>query len=526
MDIVTAWNDVGQADFVPVFGQVEVQARRSPHSLAIAYRSSMLSYVELDTRADELARRLTVLGVGPETIVAVCLPRSEQMVISLLAVLKTGGAYLPIDPDYPADRIGFMLADASPVVILATADTAVKLPASEVPRLLLDADGRHDSSAAALPAAIAADAPAYVIYTSGSTGRPKGVVISHRALANFLGAFGERLRLKPADRWLAVTTIAFDISNLELWLPLVSGAAVVLADQDIVHDPAELSALVKSAGVTIIQATPSLWQAHLSADPGGLARVRMLVGGETLSRSLADAMCEQAVEVTNVYGPTETTIWSTAGTVTAGTGPPPIGHPIWNTQVHVLDRELGPVPVGVTGELYIAGQGLARGYLNRPDLTAERFVANPYGPPGTRMYRTGDLACRNQDSSLNCLGRADLQVKIRGFRIECGEVETVLAAHPDVAQAAVAVREDSRGNKRLVGYVIPVASAVDPAVLRAFAAERLPGYMVPWTIVTLGSWPRTPNGKFDREALPTPRFRATPRAGTARPGSRPTGPAR
>jgi acyl-coenzyme A synthetase/AMP-(fatty) acid ligase len=286
----------------------------------------------------------------------------------------------------------------------------------------------------------------------------------------------------------------------------------VLADRDIIHDPAELSALVKATGVTIIQATPSLWQAHLSADPSGVAGVRMLVGGEPLPRSLADAMCDQAAEVTNVYGPTETTIWSTAGTVTAGTGPPPIGHPIWNTQVYVLDPALRPVPVGVTGELYIAGIGLARGYLNRPDLTAERFVANPYGPPGSRMYRTGDLARWNPDSSLSCLGRTDHQVKIRGFRIECGEVETVLAAHPDVAQAAVAVREDTRGNRRLVGYVIPVTSPVDPAVLRAFAAERLPGYMVPWTIVTLDSWPQTPNGKFDRNAMPTPRFRAAARA--------------
>ncbi|GAA4238441.1 hypothetical protein GCM10022254_54400 [Actinomadura meridiana] len=513
--IVTTWNDTAvDAPMLPVHRQIEARAAREPGHPAVIFRGEELDYARLDARADRLARRLAQRGVGPDTFVAVCAPRSERLVVALLAVLKAGGAYLPIDPDYPADRVAYMLDDASPVLALVTGATAALLHQDGVPLLDLDdLDGVADESEdegestdrVAPPVPVSLDAAAYVIYTSGSTGRPKGVVISHRALANFLGAMAERFPLGPADRWLAVTTIAFDISNLELWLPLVSGAGIVLADRDTVQDPAELSALVKREGVGIMQATPSLWQAQLGADPGAFSGLRMLVGGEALPPALAEAMCERAAEVTNVYGPTETTIWSTAARVVPDEGAPSIGRPIWNTRVYVLDAALRPVPTGVAGELYIAGDGLARGYLNRPALTAERFVADPLGPPGARMYRTGDLARWRADGTLDYIGRVDHQVKIRGFRIELGEVESALAADPRVAQAVVVVREDRPGDRRLVGYVVPAAGAApDPADLRAFVGETLPAYMVPWTIVVLDALPLTPNGKLDRKALPAP----------------------
>ncbi|TCO59352.1 non-ribosomal peptide synthetase [Actinocrispum wychmicini] len=516
--MAAAWHGTDvDVELVPVQRQFDAQARRTPGGLAVACRDRELSYAELNARADDLARRIAARGVGPEKLVAVCVPRSEWLVVALLAVLKAGGAYLPIDPDYPPDRIAFILDDAAPLLALATSATATGLAKGKVPCLLLDADlagdkqtsdGKETDSGTVtqvLPAA-----PAYVIYTSGSTGRPKGVVISHGALINFLGAMGERFPLKYTDRWLAVTTIAFDISNLELWLPLISGAGVVLADRDIVYDPVALSAVVKSAGVTIMQATPALWQSQFGVDPDGVMGLRMLVGGEALPSALARAMAGRAAEVANLYGPTETTIWSTTAAVPPTVGHISIGRPIWNTRVYVLDAGLQPLPSGVAGELYIAGVGLARGYLNRAALTAERFVADPFGPPGSRMYRTGDIARWQADGTLGYIGRVDHQVKVRGFRIELGEVENILATHERVAQAAVVVREDRPGDKRLVGYVVPAvpdgaaAAPLDPVGLRAFAGEMLPGYMVPGSIVVLDTLPLTPNGKLDRGALPAP----------------------
>ncbi|MEU5212360.1 amino acid adenylation domain-containing protein [Streptomyces sp. NPDC020742] len=505
------------AELVPVQSLFEAQARRTPDGLAVAFRTREISYAELNARADDLARRIAARGVGPEKLVAVCMPRSEWLVVALLAVLKAGGAYLPIDPDYPPDRIGFILDDAAPVLALATSATATRLAEGKVPCLLLDSDPAGDeqtsegkSADSGTVAQVPPAAPAYVIYTSGSTGRPKGVVISHGALSNFLGAMRERFPLGSTDRWLAVTTIAFDMSNLELWLPLISGAGVVLADRDIVYDPAALSTVVKSAGVTHMQATPSLWQSQLGADPEGVTGLRILVGGEALPSALARDMAQRAVEVVNAYGPTETTIYSTMAAVPPAVGHASIGRPIWNTRAYVLDAGLRMLPSGVVGELYIAGTGLARGYLNRAALTAERFVADPFGPPGSRMYRTGDLVRWQADGTLSYIGRADQQVKLRGFRIELGEVENTLATHERVAQAAVVLREDRPGDKRLVGYVVPAvpdgpaAAPLDPVDLRAFAGEKLPGYMVPGSIVVLNTLPLTPNGKLDRGALPAP----------------------
>jgi amino acid adenylation domain-containing protein len=351
---------------------------------------------------------------------------------------------------------------------------------------------------------------AYVIYTSGSTGKPKGVVIPHSALVNFLLAMRDRLGFGAADRLVAVTTVGFDIAGLELFLPLLSGARVVIADRDTVLDPSALLDLISTTQATTVQATPTLWQAlaaeaEVTSRDAVLRDVRVLVGGEALPPALAERLRAVAGAVFNVYGPTETTIWSTAADVrTQGTS---IGTPIWNTRVHVLDARLRPVPPGVPGELYIAGDGLALGYFNRHGLTSERFVADPFGPPGSRMYRTGDLVRRSADGVLHYQSRVDHQVKIRGFRIELGEIEAALNTHPGVAEARVVVREDRPGHKQLVGYVVGHAGSDE---LRAHVAKTLPDYMVPAALLNLDAFPLTPNGKLDRSALPAPDFVAVP----------------
>ncbi|MFG2846319.1 non-ribosomal peptide synthase/polyketide synthase [Kitasatospora sp. NPDC048296] len=468
--ILTEWNATGlplpDALLPELF---EAQAARTPQAVALACADEELTYDELDSRANRLARLLVRRGAGPERRVALALPRSAELVVALLAVLKSGAAYVPIDPEYPADRIAYVLADAGPELVLATAETAGRLPAGTArPVVLLDAAETAETLAGLRDGDLTDDErtaplrpehPAYVIYTSGSTGRPKGVVLPHAALANFVADMGRRFPLTERDCWVAVTTIAFDIAALELYLPLTSGARVELAPRHTVIDPVALTALLVRSGATIMQATPSLWRALAErADAAQeLPNLRVLVGGEALPGPLA-ATLRGLGPVTNLYGPTETTIWSTAAPI--GDVPvPPIGRPIANTRVFVLDAWLRPVPVGVAGDLYIAGDGLARGYHDRPALTAERFVADPYGPAGARMYRTGDLARWTADGELLFAGRADAQVKVRGHRIELGEIEAALLRHPGVAQSAVLAREDQPGDVRLVGYVVPAAGA-------------------------------------------------------------------
>jgi amino acid adenylation domain-containing protein/non-ribosomal peptide synthase protein (TIGR01720 family) len=423
---------------------VERQARETPQALAVIGEERSLTYRELDARANRLAHRLIDRGVRPESLVAVRLPRTTDLVVALLAVLKAGAAYIPIDPDHPSSRIDHILKDSAPALVL-DADTLAE-----------DRSAYPDT-----PPAVAAspDNTAYVIYTSGSTGTPKGVAVPRGALANFLATMGRRFPLTPSDRLFAVTTVSFDIAGLELYLPLISGAAVVLASKETVSQPSAAVAAMRRHDVTVVQATPAFWQMLLTDDPEGARGLRILVGGEALPAPLADALAGQAAEVSNMYGPTETTIWSTTAPVEPGSGVPSIGEPIGNTQVYVLDARLRPVPRGVNGELYIAGDGLARGYQGRPDLTTGRFVACPFGAPGTRMYRTGDLVRWGADGRLEYVGRTDFQVKIRGFRIELGEIEHVLTTHPGVAQAAVVVHEGRQDDKRLVGYVVPALHA-------------------------------------------------------------------
>ncbi|MEW1639118.1 amino acid adenylation domain-containing protein [Streptomyces sp. NPDC093801] len=417
------------------------QAREMPDALAVIGEDESLTYAELDARADRLAHWLTGRGVRPESLVAVRLPRSAGLVVALLAVLKSGAAYVPVDPEHPQSRIDYILADSRPALVLDAETLAGALDAAGHP-------------AAAPAPRVSPDNTAYVIYTSGSTGNPKGVSVPRGALDNFLATMGRTVPLSPADRWLAVTTVSFDIAALELYLPLVHGAAVVLAGKDTLSDPSEVAAVLRRHEVSVVQATPAFWQVLLQHEPDAARGLRVLTGGEALPARLAGTLADAAAEVFNVYGPTETTIWSTLARVEGGAGVA-IGSPIGNTQVYVLDARLNPVPRGVQGELYIAGDGLARGYQGRPGLTSERFTACPFGPAGTRMYRTGDLVRWSADGRLEYLGRTDFQVKVRGFRIELGEIENVLAAHPAVAQAVVVVREDREDDKRLVGYVVP-----------------------------------------------------------------------
>ncbi|MFE1313089.1 amino acid adenylation domain-containing protein, partial [Streptomyces sp. NPDC058755] len=483
----------------------EAQVARTPDATAVVFEAEALSYAELDARANRLARHLAGTGVGAGSVVGVCLERGVELVVALLAVLKTGAAYLPVDPEHPAERLAYVLADAAPVCVVTSAVCASALPA-DAARVLVEDPAVAGLDGGPLRAVVRWQDAAYVIFTSGSTGRPKGVVVSHGALAAHLRGAGEQVPLESSDRLVAVTTVSFDIAALELFLPLVSGASVVVASREVVRDPAALLELVVSSGATVMQGVPSLWRGVLEAGTWP-PLVRMLVGGEALPGELAARMAATGATAVNVYGPTEVTVWATSAPV-AGEGPVVIGRPFTDVRAHVLDERLRPVAPGVTGELYLSGAQVARGYLGRPGLTAERFVASPY-EPGVRMYRTGDLARWTRDGQLECLGRADDQVKVRGFRIEPGEIETVLAAHAAVAQAAVVVREDVPGDVRLVAYVVARADcAVDGAQLRTHVGLSLPSFMVPSTVVVLDALPLTANGKLDRKALPAPEHTA------------------
>ncbi|MDX3308246.1 amino acid adenylation domain-containing protein [Streptomyces sp. ME08-AFT2] len=486
--------------------QLAARAAAAPDAPALRCGAERLTHAELHARADRLAHELVARGAGPGALVALALPRSTDLVVATLAVVKAGAGYLPLDPDYPADRIGYMLEDAAPALVVTTTGVAAALPAvTERPHLTLDTAAALLAERPAGPVGTADPDPletAYTIYTSGSTGRPKGVVVPQGALINLVHDMGERFGVTDGDRFLSVTTFGFDISNLEILVPLLTGAELVLAERDTVRDPAALAALITGSDATVMQATPTLWHALVTEHPRSLAGLRVLIGGEAVGEPLADALRAASREVTNVYGPTETTIWSTAAVLNGERGGvPPIGRPIANTRVYVLDDALRPAPAGAVGELYIAGDGVARGYHGRPSLTATRFVPDPFGPPGSRMYRTGDVVRWGADGQIEYIGRADHQVKIRGFRIELGEIESALAAHPEVSQATVVAREDLPGGTQLVAYTVGTAA---PAALRAHLAESLPAHMVPALYVAMEALPLTANGKVDRKLLPAP----------------------
>ncbi|BAS60151.1 amino acid adenylation domain protein (plasmid) [Leptolyngbya boryana NIES-2135] len=496
------WNQT-QVEFaqVPIHQLFEAQVKRTPDAIAAVFEQEHLTYQALNDRANQLASHLQTLGVRPNGLVGICVDRSLEMLVGILAILKAGGAYLPIDPAYPQDRIAFMLEDADVEILLTQSHLSPPLTQSNPKVLYLDSDWTTLSPGSPLPCS--PDHLAYVIYTSGSTGKPKGVQIEHHSLSNFIQSLQQHLNLTSQDFFFSVTTITFDIAALELFLPLTVGARVVIASRAVACDGVRLSEALVQSGTTIMQATPATWRLLLASGWQGNAQLKVLCGGEALQADLASQLRSKCAALWNLYGPTETTIWSTIHAVESDNEPVPIGCPIANTEIYVLDRDRQLVPVGVTGELYIGGAGLARGYLNRPELTADRFLQLELPEQQqTRLYRTGDLARYRSDGTIECLGRIDHQVKVRGFRIELGEIESVLCQHPTVQQAAVTVRETEFGDQRIIAYVVPVSAS--HSEWRSFLNTKLPDYMVPAAFVRLEALPLTPNGKVDRKALPAP----------------------
>lgn len=495
----------------------EAQVEKTPEAIAVVFEEHSLTYQELDRQANRLAGYLQTLGVGPETLVGIAVERSLEMVVGLLAILKAGGAYLPLDPAYPPARLAFTLADAGVSLLLTQAALVSHLP--QLPQLrLISLDGAEAAWSVApdqLPApAITPAHLAYVIYTSGSTGQPKGVQIPHQAVVNFLTSMARQPGLTAQDTLLAVTTLSFDIAGLELFLPLTVGAKIVIAGREVIADGPALARQLAESGATLMQATPATWQLLLASGWQNSTGITILCGGEALPRPLADQLLALSPAVWNLYGPTETTIWSTASPVEPAAGPVSIGRPIANTEIYILDASLQPVPVGVAGELYIGGEGLARGYLRLPALTAEKFIPHPFSPrPGQRLYRTGDLARYRPDGRLEILGRVDHQVKVRGFRIELEEIEAALNRHAGVQQAVVTASNIAGADhdRRLVAYFTPTSTPPPaPEDLRAYLAEMLPDYMLPAIFETLDNLPLTPNGKVDRNALPAPTTQPRP----------------
>lgn len=522
--VLVDWNDTA-ADYpidTCIHQLFEAQVERTPHAVALVYEETELTYRELNRRANQLAHHLQQLGVKPETLVGLCLERSPEMIVGLLGILKAGGAYVPLDPTYPAERLAFMLADAGVSLLL----TQRHLPAGEfkdgVEVVYLDEDweeirGKSEANPAS---GVVARHAAYIIYTSGSTGTPKGVVVEHRSLVNYAEAAGAAYALGAADRVLQFAPLSFDASAEEIYPCLVRGATLVLRTSSMIDSIPLFLKKCRDWKLTVLGLPTAYWHElarKVAADalplPSSLRLV--IIGGERVLPDLVSAWQEYVspeIQLVNTYGPTEATIVATMYQVPGSpkAGAPlrevPIGRPIPNTQVYLLDRYLNSVPIGVPGELHIGGAGLARGYLNRPEMTAGKFIPNPYSAePGVRLYKTGDLVRYLPTGDIEFLGRLDQQVKVRGFRIELGEVEAALRKHPHVQEALVLAREDVTGGKSLVGYVVPKGEFVlTSSNLRLFMQEQLPDYMVPAAFVFLEALPLTPSGKVDRRALPAP----------------------
>ncbi|NBF01923.1 amino acid adenylation domain-containing protein, partial [Pseudomonas sp. Fl5BN2] len=488
--------------------QFEYFVRHSPDAPALLGDGIRLTYAQLNQRAERLARHIRMQGIGVEDVVAIALPRSVEMIVSLLAILKAGATYLSLDPDYPQERLRYMLEDAAPRLLLSDRATSDKLSAA-CPCVYLDDPQTQallaslsDSPAVSLSSGLQVDNAAYVIYTSGSTGRPKAVWVTHRGINSLATSVREAFKVTAQSRVLQFASPSFDAAFWDISMALLNGARLVIADADSLLPGEALSRLIDEQGVT-----------HATLPPVGLAVMprentlptlnTLVVAGDACQPELVEYW-SRGRRMINAYGPSEATVCSTISPPLAGRTPPSIGSPIINSQVYVLDRYLQPVPPGVDGDLYIAGQGLARGYMKQPQLTAERFVANPYGASGSRMYRSGDVARWRTDGQLIFVGRADQQIKIRGFRVELGEIESVLLQHAAVAQVAVIMRESASGNKQLLGYVVPHDADFDPRNLRQYLLAQLPDYMVPAALIKLESIPTTPNGKLDRRALPEP----------------------
>ena len=487
---------------------VAEQAQRAPDRVALRSPGRKLTYRELVEYADRVAAALLASGAGPERMVAVMIDRSIELPVALLGVMKSGAAFVPVDPAYPPQRQAYMLRDSGAEITL----TVTRLADRATTELVINVD-QLPADAAPIKFAPVHDSLAYLMYTSGSTGLPKGVAVDHRCLVKGVLAMGTVVRPKPDDVWLSVTSASFDPVLVELFLPLVHGNSVVMAGDTQVLDGEALSAVLSSSGATVLQATPLTWRMLVEAGWKGPLRIA-LCGGETLAPPLAAELAERCTEVWNIYGPTETTVWSTAHRFTSSDRRVvPVGRPLPDTTVYVLDEEMQPVEEGSGGEVWIGGGGVARGYHGKPELTAERFVSNPFGPAESRLYRTGDLGRQRADGTLELTGRADHQVKLFGHRVELGEIENWLQEHPSVTGAVAVVRpagaQGQGDEQRLVAYVsLRQGHRFDESELRAHAAIRLPRYMVPGTLVAVEVWQRTPSGKIDRNALPDPPARS------------------
>lgn len=534
--LLVEWNNT-QTDYPQdkcIHQLFEEQVERTPDAVAVVFESEKITYWELNERANQLARYLQSLGVGPEVLVGICVERSIEMVMGLLGILKAGGAYIPLDPSYPRDRIAYMIQDAELSIVvtqkfLVAGQLNFATQATQKQNLslvCLDSDWESivQNNRANPQSEINPKNLAYIIYTSGSTGKPKGVQIAHTSVVNLLHSIATYPGFSDGDSLIAITTISFDISVLEIYLSLITGARCILVSREVGRDAKELMKLIDEFNPTVMQATPSTWRMLLESAWQGSSQLKILCGGESLSRDLADRLLEKCASVWNLYGPTEITVWATLSQVKSGESQIAIGRPIANTQIYILDRNLEPVPIGQSGELHVGGVGLARGYLNRPKLTAEKFIPNPFSTqPNSRLYKTGDLACYLPDGNIKYLERIDNQLKIRGFRIEVGEIEATLSQHPMVKQAAITARKDTSEKKRLVAYIVPYSStdnlrhgsanANQPysqpirqliRQLRRFLQDKLPDYMMPSAFVVLDEMPLTPNGKIDRHALPAP----------------------
>jgi amino acid adenylation domain-containing protein len=510
--LLAKWNEtwIALPHDICIHQLVEAQVEKTPNAIAVVFEDRQLTYQELDHRANQLARHLQTLGVCPEVLVGISQERTTDLLVAMLGVLKAGGAYVPLDPAYPKERLAFMLEDAQVSILLTQQYLADQLPQTQAQMVCLDRDW---SAIAQHPTDKPSDTTtsenlAYVIYTSGSTGKPKGVQVPHRSVVNFLTTMREKPGMVAGDVLLSVTTLSFDIAVLELLLPLTVCATIILASRQVAMDGEALLKTLQNSGSTVMQATPATWRLLLASGWTGSPQLKILCGGEALPPSLAGELVQRAQSVWNMYGPTETTIWSTCAQIQADDAKALIGQPIANTQIYILDSHRQAVPIGVPGEMYIGGAGVVRGYLNRLELTAERFIQNPFADSqNAPMYRTGDLARFLSNGNIEYLQRIDHQVKFRGFRIELGEIEATLTQYSEVKEAAVIVREDIPDEKTLVGYVVLATEAnADRYIpeLRQFLKSKLPDYMVPSILVNLEGMPLTPNGKIDRKALPKP----------------------
>jgi amino acid adenylation domain-containing protein len=505
---LAAWNRTAREKLDRCLHQLfEDQVVRTPDAPALEFQGGTLTYWDFNARANQLAHHLIHLGVKPDSRVGVCVHRSPEMLIALFGIMKAGGAYVPIDPAYPRDRVEFMLHDGGAEVLVTDSKLLETIATHGARTVCFDRDAAElEKQSARNPSTEVTPANlSYVIFTSGSTGRPKGVQLEHRNVANFIGYVQRTFQLGGKDAYLGVASMSFDASVLDFYLPLSVGAKFVIVDADTTRDPQALAKTMAGSGVTVMHATPSTWRGLVEAGWKGSPTFKLLSGGEALTWDLAQQLVPRCGPLWNLYGPTETAVYSAVHKVHASDGNVLVGRPIDNTQIYILDSLQQPTPIGVPGEICIGGAGVARGYLNRPELTTERFVADPFAGNSARMYRTGDLGRFRPDGVIQCLGRLDHQVKLRGFRIELGEIENVIMQFRGVRQAVADVKSSHSGDKRLVGYLV-LEHGIEPGLgeLRAFLKTKLPEYMVPATFMVLEKLPVSPNGKLNRNALPLP----------------------